>query len=49
MDCADNEFVALTVYYWKWTIFESQTRQSWDFVTEFYALIWVMKFCVFYH
>ena len=21
MDCAENEFVALTVYYWNWTIF----------------------------
>ena len=31
----------------KW--YEPQTTQSWGFVTDFYAPIWVMGFHAFYH
>ena len=73
MDCAENEFAAVTVYYSNWTIFahaekgkselsmtewpdhvllqkkwyEPQRRQPWEFITDFYAPIWVIGFCVF--
>ena len=48
MDCAENEFVAQTVYYWNWTTFATFENSELS-MTNWPGHVWLQKKSIMKH